>query len=132
MPEQASTGKKLRASSRIAAGALGVLSVLGLPVAALVLQGWDRLSAATSAAVSAALFLYAAWSGASPAFFEHPEIMWSEIAGLWHHPFGRAGSVSSPGQRFRGQASAAVGTLAEIDAGELAKEVAPVGRWSRR
>jgi hypothetical protein len=80
MPEQASTGKKLRASSRIAAGALGVLSVLGLPVAALVLQGWDRLSAATSAAVSAALFLYAAWSGASPAFLDHPEIMWSWIA----------------------------------------------------
>ena len=87
MPEQASTANEarrqptgLRRSSRIAAGVLGVLSVLVLPLVVVGLQGWDRLYAATANVVCAAIFLYAAWSGASPAFLDHPEIMWTWIA----------------------------------------------------
>ena len=64
----------LRKSSRIAAAVLGSLSVLMLPIV-LHLEGGDRWFALTSCVVCAAVFLYAAWSGTSPVFLDHPEVI---------------------------------------------------------
>ena len=87
MPEQTTSQSqgsnqptRLRRSSRIAAGVLGVLSLLVLPVVVASLRGGDRLYAVTANLVCSAVFLYAAWSGTSPAFLDHPEMMWNWIA----------------------------------------------------
>jgi hypothetical protein len=66
----------LRKSTRVAAGVLGFLSLLVIPVALVFVlssreaDAWKML---ISAVVVAPIFLYVAWSGVSPAWLEQPE-----------------------------------------------------------
>jgi hypothetical protein len=65
----------LRKSTRVAAGILGFLSLLMIPLALVFVvssqaDAWKML---VSAVVVAPIFLYVAWSGVSPAWLEQPE-----------------------------------------------------------
>jgi hypothetical protein len=78
MPHQPLDEQKpqtLRMSSRITAGVLGSLSALML-LAVLYFERGGMLFAVVSCAVCAAVFLHAAWSGSSPVFLDHPEVLW--------------------------------------------------------